>query len=65
MSFLWIYLEEVFENLDQPYTDKLFADQVIDLMNKLNIDSAKLIGLSNGGRVISKVAELKPMQSAH
>ncbi len=48
------------ENLDEPYTDKLFADQVIDLMNKLNIDSAKLIGLSNGGRVISKVAELKP-----
>jgi len=48
------------ENLDQPYTDKLFADQVIDLMIKLNIDSAKLVGLSNGGRVISKVAELKP-----
>ena len=48
------------ENLDQPYTDKLFADQVIDLMIKLNIDSAKFVGLSNGGRVISKVAELKP-----
>ena len=48
------------ENLDQPYTDKLFADQVIDLMIKLNINSAKLVGLSNGGRVISKVAELKP-----
>ena len=48
------------ENLDQPYTDKLFADQVIELMINLNIDSAKLIGLSNGGRVISKVAELKP-----
>ena len=48
------------ENLDQPYTDKLFADQVIDLMIKLNIDAAKLVGLSNGGRVISKVAELKP-----
>ena len=48
------------ENLDQSYTDKLFADQVIDLMIKLNIDSAKLVGLSNGGRVISKVAELKP-----
>ena len=48
------------ENLDQPYTDKLFANQVIDLMIKLNIDSAKLVGLSNGGRVISKVAELKP-----
>jgi len=48
------------ENLDEPYTDKLFADQVIGLMNKLNIDSANLVGLSNGGRVISKVAELKP-----
>jgi len=48
------------ENLDEPYTDKLFADQVIDLMIELNIDSAKLVGLSNGGRVISKVAELKP-----
>lgn len=48
------------ENLDQPYTDKLFANQVIELMIKLNIDSAKLVGLSNGGRVISKVAELKP-----
>ncbi len=48
------------ENLDQPYTDKLFADQVIELMINLNIDSAKLVGLSNGGRVISKVAELKP-----
>ena len=48
------------ENLAQPYTDKLFANQVIDLMIKLNIDSAKLVGLSNGGRVISKVAELKP-----
>jgi len=48
------------ENLDQPYTDKLFANQVIDLLIELNIDSAKLVGLSNGGRVISKVAELKP-----
>ena len=48
------------ENLDQAYTDKLFADQVIELMINLNIDSAKLVGLSNGGRVISKVAELKP-----
>ena len=48
------------ENIDQPYTDKLFANQVIDLMIELNIYSAKLVGLSNGGRVISKVAELKP-----
>ena len=38
----------------------LFATQVIDLMIKLNIDSANLVGLSNGGRVISIVADLRP-----
>ena len=48
------------ENIDKPYTDMLFATQVIDLMIKLNIDSANLVGLSNGGRVISKVADLRP-----
>ena len=48
------------ENINHPYTDKLFADQVINLINALNIDSAKLVGLSNGGRVISKVAYLRP-----
>ena len=29
------------ENIDQPYTDELFADQVIELIMNLNIDSAK------------------------
>ena len=48
------------ENIDSAYTDKLLANQVIELMKSLEIDSAKLIGLSNGGRVISKVAELRP-----
>ena len=48
------------QNIDSAYTDKLLANQVIELMKNLEIDSAKLIGLSNGGRVISKVAELRP-----
>ena len=46
------------ENLNSAYTDELLANQVIELMKNLKIDSAKLVGLSNGGRVISKVAEL-------
>ena len=48
------------ENVDSAYTDELLANQVIELMENLEIDSAKLVGLSNGGRVISKVAELRP-----
>ena len=48
------------ENLDKAYTDELLANQVLDLLNELNVISAKFIGLSNGGRVISKVADLKP-----
>ena len=48
------------ENPDIAYTDELFANQVIELMKNLDIESAKLVGLSNGGRVISKVAELRP-----
>jgi pimeloyl-ACP methyl ester carboxylesterase len=48
------------ENVDSAYTDELLANQVIELMKNLEIDSAKLVGLSNGGRVISKVAELRP-----
>ena len=47
-------------NLDVDYTDELFANQVIELMNELYIQKATLIGLSNGGRVISKVTYLKP-----
>ena len=47
-------------NLDLDYTDDLFANQVIELLSELNIKKATLIGLSNGGRVISKIAYLKP-----
>ena len=46
-------------NLDVDYTDELFANQVIELMNELDIQKATLIGLSNGGRVISKIAYLR------
>ena len=44
------------ENVSESYTDELFANQVIQLLEKLNVDSAKFLGLSNGGRVISKIA---------
>jgi pimeloyl-ACP methyl ester carboxylesterase len=47
-------------NLDSDYTDELFANQVIELMNELKIERATFLGLSNGGRVISKIAYLKP-----
>ena len=47
------------ENVDKPYTDELFANQVINLLKNLNIKSAIFVGLSNGGRVISKVADLR------
>tara|TARA_B110000196_G_scaffold306357_1_gene304891 strand:+ start:1034 stop:1957 length:924 start_codon:yes stop_codon:yes gene_type:complete len=48
------------DNPNTDYTDELFADQVIELLKKLNIDKATFLGLSNGGRVISKLAYLKP-----
>ena len=47
-------------NLDIDYTDDLFANQVIELLNELKIRKATLLGLSNGGRVISKIAYLNP-----
>ena len=47
-------------NLDVDYTDDLFANQVIELLKELKIEKATLIGLSNGGRVISKIAFIKP-----
>ena len=47
-------------NLDTDYTDELFANQVIDLLKELNIKKADFLGLSNGGRVISKIAYLNP-----
>jgi len=45
-------------NID--YTDDLFANQVIELLNHLKIKKATFLGLSNGGRVISKLASIKP-----
>tara|TARA_A100001388_G_scaffold232838_1_gene185618 strand:- start:411 stop:1331 length:921 start_codon:yes stop_codon:yes gene_type:complete len=47
------------KNIDGDYTDKLFANQVLQLLNHLNIDKADFVGLSNGGRVISKIADTK------
>ena len=47
-------------NLNIDYTDELFANQVIELINELKIEKATFLGLSNGGRVISKIAYLKP-----
>ena len=48
------------ENVNESYTDELFANQVIQLLEKLNVDSARFLGLSNGGRVISKIADINP-----
>ena len=48
------------DNLDTDYTDLLMANQVLELLNHLNINQAHLVGLSNGGRIISQVAVLKP-----
>jgi len=39
------------------YNDMLYADQVIELLQALNITKkVNFIGLSNGGRVISRIA---------
>ncbi len=48
------------DNPNTDYTDGLFANQVIELLNHLEINKATFLGLSNGGRVISKLAYLKP-----
>ncbi len=47
-------------NLDKDYTDELFARQGLELLDSLSIDKSILIGLSNGGRVISKMANIDP-----
>lgn len=46
------------DNPDLPQTDALRAQQVLDLMNALGIEKAILAGLSNGGRIISKMAAM-------
>ena len=48
------------ENINKPYTDRLFAEQTLQLLDYLNIKTATFLGFSNGGRVISKIADIKP-----
>ena len=48
------------DNPDVAYTDALFAKQVLELLDRLKIKKATLLGLSNGGRVVSQVAGLAP-----
>ena len=48
------------DNPDVAYTDALFATQVLELLDHLKIKKATLLGLSNGGRVVSQVAGLAP-----
>ena len=48
------------DNPDTDYTDHLMANQVLELINHLNISQAHLVGLSNGGRIISQAAVLQP-----
>jgi pimeloyl-ACP methyl ester carboxylesterase len=48
------------DNPDVAYTDQLFATQVLELLDHLEIEKANLLGLSNGGRVVSQVAGLAP-----
>ncbi len=45
-------------NPNVPYTDTLFAKQVLEILEHLNVKQANFLGLSNGGRVISKIAFL-------
>lgn len=48
-------------NPDTIYNDLLYANQVIELLDHLNImEKVSFIGLSNGGRVISTIANLFP-----
>ena len=48
------------DNPDVAYTDQLFAAQVLELLDHLKIEKANLLGLSNGGRVVSQLAGLAP-----
>ena len=45
------------DNPDLIYNDELYANQVIELLDSLEISiKVNLVGLSNGGRVVSKIA---------
>ena len=46
------------DNPGLPQTDELRASQVIELLDKRGIEYASFVGLSNGGRIISKIAYL-------
>ena len=48
------------DNPDVAYTDQLFATQVLELLDHLKIKKANLLGLSNGGRVVSQLAGFAP-----
>ena len=48
------------DNPNVAYTDHLFANQVLQLLDYLSLETATLIGLSNGGRVVSQVVGLAP-----
>lgn len=48
------------DNPQVKYTDELFAKQVIGLLEYLEINKAVFLGLSNGGRVITKINDLSP-----
>ena len=48
------------DNPNVAYTDELFATQVLELLDHLKIEKATLLGLSNGGRVVSQLAGLAP-----
>ena len=48
------------DNPNLPQTDELRATQVIELMKNRGIKKASIVGLSNGGRIISKIADIKP-----
>ena len=48
------------DNPNLPQTDELRAIQVIELMKSRGIKKASIVGLSNGGRIISKIADIDP-----
>ena len=49
------------DNPDIIYNDQLYADQVVELLEKLGVtQKVNLVGLSNGGRVVSKIAYDNP-----
>ena len=48
------------DNPELAQTDELRANQVIELLENRGIEIASIVGLSNGGRIISKIADLNP-----